>query len=165
MPYQFDEKGFMIIPDPRLLKEAKDILSRNKVVVVEYVYCPNGHNLIWDYADFNGYPGIRLKVRKKNQQEGDVVLSPIFGDHTRVSLGVKLTEGEAVNVFCPICGIEIPVLKECDKCKNGRIRVLSLSPKFDITRGIAFCDLVGCPNSYIVKSGELISEAYLEGRA
>lgn len=163
MPYQFDEKGFMIIPDPRLLSEAKEALARSKVVVVEHVYCPNGHNLIWEYADFNGYGGIRLKIRKQNHQEGEVILSPIFGDHTRVSLGVKLVDGETVDVFCPICGVEIPILKECDRCGNGRIRVLSLPQKFDITLGIAFCDLVGCPNSYIVKSGELISEAYLGG--
>ncbi len=160
----FDERGFMIIPDPRelrLRREAKE--SHRKVVVVKKVFCPNGHNLIWDYASFNGCPGIRLRVRRPGGDEGEVVLSPIFGDHTRLSIGVKLVDGEKVSVMCPYCGVEIPVLTKCDQCSQGEIRVLSLSEEFDVSDGIAFCDVVGCPSSYIVRAGDLISREYVEG--
>ncbi|MCD6417859.1 hypothetical protein J7M00_03645 [bacterium] len=165
MANRFDERGFLVIPDPRELRrerrEKKE--AENKVIVVKSAYCPNGHDLMWDYASFCGYAGIRIGAEKPNGEKGEIVLSPIFGDHSRISLGIKLIDGEKLKLFCPECGAEIPVLTKCENCEQGEIRVLSLARNFDIANGIAFCDVVGCPSSYIVDSGELIEQAYLEG--
>ena len=165
MGYKFDKRGFLVIPDPRdlRLKHQIEKAIEKPVVVVKHAYCPNGHDLVWDYTNFNGFPGIHLKVRRPDGNEGEMVLSPIFGDCTSVSLGIKLVDGEKLDIFCPECGERLPILTKCDKCENGEIRGLSLDKDFDIANGIAFCDVVGCPSAYIVDSGDLIEQAYIEG--
>ena len=162
MGYQFDRRGFMIIPDPREYRRTKEE-QKQKCVVATEAYCPNGHNLIDDYVNFNGFGGIKLKIRRPNGEEGFMVLSPIFGDKTVVYIGTKPADGEKLEVFCPECGTAIPVLKPCDECTGGELRVLSVEPKFTVSDGIAFCDLVGCPSAYIISAGELVERAYIEG--
>ncbi len=164
MGYKFDERGFMVIPDPREFRAKREMSKtlEREVVVVKHVYCPNGHDLIWENADFNGCSGIRLRARRPNGNEGTIFLSPIFGDHTRVSLDIKLFEGEKLDILCAVCGVRLPVLGLCPNCENGELRALSLTEDFDIANGIAFCDLVGCPSSYILDSGKFINQIYLE---
>lgn len=164
MGYRFDERGFLVIPDPRELRIGKKFKERlmQRVIVARNAYCPNGHDLIWEYANFNGFPGVRLTVERSDGAKGEVVLSPIFGDHTRLSLGITLKDGEKLKIFCPVCSVEIPVLTKCENCENGEIRVLSLDREFNMANGIAFCDVVGCPSSYILDSGDLIEQAYAE---
>lgn len=153
----FDSSGYLIIPDPR--EKVRD--RAKKVAIVEHCYCPNGDDIIWEYAQFNGFPGIRIFVEKENCEAGDIVLSPIFGDHTRVSLGVKLIHGEKLKLLCPICYAEFPVLKQCT-CGKGELRVISLKKEFSFTDAIVVCDIVDCFNSYIIKAGEIITETMLE---
>ncbi|RKZ33795.1 hypothetical protein DRQ33_03525 [bacterium] len=165
MGYRFDKKGFLLIPDPRerrLEKQAKDA-NKPKCLVVNIVYCPNGHSVMDDYVNFNSFSGIKLKIHRPNGEQGVMVLSPIFGDKSVVFIGTKPKEGEKLEVFCPHCEQKIPILQPCENCDGGEIRVLSLDENFDITNGIAFCDLVGCPSAFILHSGELIEQAYLEG--
>jgi len=161
MGYKFDEHGFMIIPDPREFRIEREIgeTLKNKVVIVRHAYCPNGHDVIWKYVKFNRHSGLRIHVRRTDGQEGDVVTSPIFGDHTRMCIGVDLVPGEKLEFQCPICGVKIPVLNKCDQCEDGEMRVLSYNPNYDISHGVAICDVVDCPSSYIVSAGELIAHA------
>ncbi|MCD6595044.1 hypothetical protein J7L68_05135 [bacterium] len=166
MGYRFDDKGFMIIPDPREIRREREIAETNKneCIIVRKAFCPNGHNLIDEYVNFNGFAGIRLKISRPNGDEGEMVLSPIFGDQSIVYIGIKPQNGEKLDIFCPECGEKLPIIQHCEYCENGDIIGLSLDEKFDITNGIAFCDVVGCPSSYIVDSDELIEKAYLETR-
>ncbi len=153
----FNSHGYLIIPDPR----AKRKEEKKSVAIVTECYCPDGHNLIWDYAQFNGYAGIRISVQKENGEIGDIALSPIFGDHSRVSLGINLVKGEKLKLFCPYCEKEFPVLKKCE-CDKGELRVISLKKQFSYHDGIVVCDVVDCFNSFIIKSGELITETMIE---
>ena len=165
MGYRFDKKGFMVIPDPREIRRGRESAetAEEKCIIVTQAFCPNGHNLMDDYVNFNGFAGIRLKIRRPNGDEGEMILSPIFGDQSIVYIGIKPQKGEKLEMFCPECGEKLPVIEKCKLCENGEIRGLSLSENFDIMNGIAFCDVVGCPSSYIVDSGDLIERAYLEG--
>jgi len=159
MTERFDSRGFLIIPDPREHKKAGAILK--PVAVVEHCYCPQGHDIIWENADFNGYPGIRLLVENQDHKRGFVILSPIFGDHTRVALDIKIREGEKLRLLCPICEAGFPVLKKCE-CENGELRVISLKKDFSYSDAIAICDIVGCFSSFIVKAGDLITQSMIE---
>ena len=164
MGYKFDEHGFMVIPDPREAKQKREIEQSidGKIVVVRHAFCPDGHDVMSESVNFNGHDGIHLKIRRPDGDEGDMILSPIFRDQTIVYMGTKPAAGEKLDVFCPICGVKLPILSQCENCDGGEIRVLSLSKEFDIANGIAFCDMVGCPSSYILDSDELIEQAYLE---
>ena len=164
MGYKFDERGFMVIPDPRQLRlgHAIERSINRRVLVVKHAYCPNGHDLVWEFVDFNGFPGIHMRVKNASGAEGDIVLSPIFGDHTRVAIAIQLVDGEKLEIMCPVCGIGIPVLSRCPNCEAGELRVVSLNKEFDIANGVAFCDVVNCPSSHILDSGEFIAQSYLE---
>jgi len=165
MGYKFDSHGFMIIPDPRDYKRKKrheKEIEELKVVVICHAYCPNGHDVMTGYVNFNGHDGIKLKIARPNGEEGEMVYSPIFGDKSIVYIGIKPDDGEKLEIFCPVCGVEIPVLSPCESCDVGEMRVLSQSPEFDITNGVTFCDLVGCPCAYLLNSGDLIEQAQLE---
>lgn len=153
----FDSHGYLIIPDPR--ERTRE--AAKKIAIVEHCFCPKGHDMIWDYAKFNGYPGIRIFVETEGGEKGDVVLSPIFGDHTRIALGLNLRSGEKSKLYCPICFVELPILKKCG-CEKGELRVISLKKDFSYTDGIVVCDVVDCFNSYILRAGELITESMLE---
>ncbi len=159
MGYKFDEKGYMVMPDYQ-----RDAREEKKCLIVQEVYCHNGHNMIWDHAKFNGHPGIRLLVKNPDGTEGHVVVSPKYCDTTRVTLGIDLKVGERVKLCCPICGEELPTLKPCDFCDGGEIKTLSLRKPFDYNDAIGICDLVGCHNSVFFVAGELITDDMLKTR-
>ncbi len=158
MGYKFDEKGYMVMPEPKKDQGKDD----RKCLLVKEAFCQNGHNLIWEDADFNGHGGIRLLVKDNHGNEGHVILSPIYGDTTKVTLGIKLKEGERVKLCCPHCSEELPTLKPCDWCEGGEIKTISLRKPFDYNQAIGLCDLVGCHNSVFYTAGELVTDDMLK---
>ena len=164
MGYKFNEQGFMVIPDTKqmqLKKELAEVLS-DKIVVVRQAFCPNGHNVVQNRYKFSGFAGIHLKA-EINGNKGDLILSPIFGDHSHITIDIDINLGDQPKMTCPICGVELPILKKCENCESGNMLVLSMREKFDITDGIAFCDVAGCPSAYILDAEKLINEEYLKG--
>jgi len=163
MGYKFDAHGFLVIPDPGEAKLKRQVAHalEQPIVIAKHAFCPNGHDVIWENAQFNGFAGLRLKVRRANGEEGELIMSPIFGDKAHVTLGIKPQEGEKLDVFCPICNAEISVLMRCENCENGEIRFLSMEPKYDMRNGIAFCDVMSCSSAYLLDAGKLITMAAL----
>lgn len=156
MPRLFDTQGMMIIPEPIEDESKKD----GKVIVITQAYCQNGHSLIDRKAMFNNHPGIVLKV-EQNGNEGNIALSPIVGDKTRVCLCIELEDGKTVKLSCPECGEELPVHSPCDACDEDLIAMF-LTPKGDFNHCIAVCNKVGCPKANIVSSGELVAISHMD---
>ena len=150
----FDKNGMLIIPTP---KEIKNECESEEMLVVKECYCQNGHQLINKRAIFNDLPGILLKVKKQNYKEGTIALSPVYNHKHRISIDVDLIEGESLQLFCPECGVELPVYTNCNCC-DGKLIALFLDKKGNFNNCITIGNTVGCKNSNVIASKEVLSE-------
>ncbi len=153
---RFDNRGMMVVPNP----VTEGAISDKALVAVE-LYCQNGHNLINPRANFNGYPGVVVEVEQDGER-GTVALSPIFGEKSRIALDIELIKGKVLKIFCPECGIELPVHSTCPKCEQGQIVTFFLSKKGDFAHSIGICNTVDCPYATLIEGDELISIHMLE---
>ncbi len=153
----FDDNGLMVFPSETM----RELRTSKNVVVVGECYCPRGHNLINERAKFNEFGGILLRVRRNETREGLVALSPVFGDKSRISLGIELENGMTMIMLCPECGIPLPVYDECS-C-GGDVIALFTRPVPDYGNCIGICNRVGCYNAVLKSGNELLSLANLEG--
>ena len=76
--------------------------SLEKQEVVKECYCPNGHSILTDKANFQGEPGLTLKLKSK-MSEGLLVISPFIGDRDRTFIDFEKKVGEVVEICCPTC--------------------------------------------------------------
>lgn len=152
----FNKKGMMIFPKPR---KPIRVCDKEKLLVFTECYCPNGHQLITNKARFNEFNGIYLKIAKDNE-EGYVALSPVYGCHSRMSVEIDLKEGELYTISCPECGAVLPVFSKCH-C-DGNIFTLFLDKEASFDSFIGACNRIGCTNSYLQIGKELITSAQLE---
>lgn len=146
---RFDHKGMLIIPNP--LQEL--VTANREVAVIREGYCPNGHQLINPRANFNGYPGILLKVQK-DDKSGLIAVSPIYGDKTRFSLDIDLMARELVKLSCPVCGTVLPIHSTCT-C-GGDIVAVFLTSGADFSNCIGLCNRIDCHNAKFIEAGKLI---------
>ncbi len=156
---RFDERGRLIIPEPT--GPTRELEAGEELVVTE-AYCPAGHNVVDDDYTVGERPGIKVAFRDPRGQEGLVVLSPVLGRLDKLVLKGRLVPGEKLELLCPDCGAPLPVLTSCQCSARGAIRVLFLHPDCDINNSIGFCNVVGCPNSSFVRSGEVIRASRLD---
>lgn len=70
----------------------KEICKEEKLLVFTECYCPNGHNLVSENAQFDEFKGIFLSISNE-EKVGQIALSPVYGCKTKVSVGIKLKEG------------------------------------------------------------------------
>jgi len=145
----------LIIPNPM----RGEIAGKPKILVVDQVFCPNGHNLINQRIIFNGYPGLLIKVRQ-DDSTGLVALSPFYGEHSRFSLDIDLIDRKLLTLMCPICEVEFPVISPCD-CGASLVAIF-LTKANDFRDCVGLCTRVNCHNSRIVHGGELITRTMIE---
>jgi hypothetical protein len=157
---RFDGRGRLIIPEP---KGPVRQMRIGEELIVEEVYCPNGHDVMDRDHPMSGRPGIRIAFRDPRGEAGLLVLSPVLGCLDKLTLEGELVLGERLEAMCPDCGIPLPVLTACPCEWGGVINVLFLHPDRDINNSIGFCNVVGCPNSSVTRSGEVIRAVRLEG--
>ncbi|MFP4459373.1 MAG: hypothetical protein ACLFSQ_07285 [Candidatus Zixiibacteriota bacterium] len=155
MKERFDRKGVWIIPDPKDMKKQK---GDKKCLVVSRAFCHNGHSMIWKKAKVNGYPAIRIEAETKSGKVGDIVISPIYGDKTNVTLGLDSQPDEKLILRCPVCHEELQTLKKCDNCADGDIKSIFLTDDINIHDAIGICDVQNCPNAVFMISGKLLSD-------
>ena len=144
-----DPKGIKILPNP----VARQMNGKRGVLVVTECYCPNGHSLMHPRASFNGHPGILLKVQGE-KGAGHVVLSPVYGEKSRIALEVDLTEGEKLEVSCPFCETVFPMMGPCP-C-GAELVALNTTPVPDDDNCLGICNRVGCIHSEVRSRGDLI---------
>ncbi len=128
------------------------------MIILTQAFCPNGHNVVRrDDVLFEGHPGICLVVRHQ-EFSGDVVLSPIHGDHTRVGAPQTLVEGTKFKLCCPECGVELPTIAPCRCHAGGELKGLYLDKNKPNGQTVAICDVYGCHNSKVLDSLDVLSE-------
>lgn len=62
--------------------QKRDVITeqdQQKREVITECYCPNGHTVLSDTVQFQGYPGLTLKLKNKTS-EGLLVISPVIGE-------------------------------------------------------------------------------------
>lgn len=144
-----DPKGIQILPNP----VTRQMNGKRGVLVVTECYCPNGHSLMYPRASFTGHAGILLRV-KGEMGEGHLALSPVYGEKSRIALDVDVVEGEPLDVRCPFCETEFPVLGPC-AC-GAVLLALYTTPVPSEDNCIGVCNRVGCIHSEVRSRGDLI---------
>ncbi|MCK4506822.1 MAG: hypothetical protein KAW14_14495 [Candidatus Aegiribacteria sp.] len=148
----FDDKGRLKIPEMSHEKDEKEKVE----VVVNAVYCPEGHNLISLDHLVSGYPAIVVKFSGRRSGDGLVALSAVLGDSAYQVLEGDANPEETLDLSCPHCGTSLDVLGSCP-CNTDALTVMAyLYPKKDPHQAIAFCNVLSCPNSALFRSGEII---------
>lgn len=137
-------------------------------IVVTQAFCQNGHNLVGnDNEQFDGYPGIRLLLEDGEGATGVVFLSPFHGDASKKGK-TDWAEGTKLQVRCPTCRTQLPVLAKChcgSKASDARgdLVKLFLSPALTDSHILALCNVWGCRKSRTIDNWNIISE-YLDGQ-
>lgn len=147
---RFNAQGMLLIPNP--IRKSRVSRSRQMLLVTE-CYCPNGHNLVSNWAVFEGHGGILLRIRREGK-EGLVALSPVYGYRSRISLDQPLTTGEVWEVFCPHCDVKLPAFSRCS-CE-GDLFTLFLDREANFSNCILICNRIDCFNSEIKVHDELL---------
>ncbi len=154
---RFDKRGMLIVPNP----VGKPDPTVDKVIVASELFCPQGHGLISDRATFNGYPGILVTAVQGDGSKGLLALSPIYGEKSRVALGLELVNGEQLTLHCPHCSVALPTHSPCACGANLVSLFLDTETKF--THCIGVCERVNCVNAKVISGGELITMALSAG--
>lgn len=148
----FDDDGRLRIPE---MKHGSDA-DKTPEVVINAVYCPNGHNLISTEHRVSGYPAILVRFEGIRSGKGLLALSAILGDTGYCVVEGSIDLKEPVRMTCNECGTPLDVLGSCH-CDPDAVSVMAyLYPNKDPHQAIAFCNILSCPNSALIRSGEYI---------
>lgn len=158
--YCNDGRLFIPISDR---KKATNSKSEEKVrYIIDNAYCPKGCNIIDPKYKINGFPGLRIKF-KRQESEGEFIISAIEGDFNKVVLSGKLEEGVKDELFCPYCNTPFEKLINCNCSPDADMIVIGLTPQLDYNDAITFCNVTGCDNGAFIKSGDVIRHIRLQG--
>jgi hypothetical protein len=151
---RFDKKGMLVIPDPR-----KGDKPKEKILVIEECYCPNGHSLISKKVVFDKFDGILFRARR-DKFVGAIALSPVYGEKHRVAMDLDLDDGQIWDFYCTECGVKLPNYNRCD-C-GGHLITFFTNPDSDFNHSIGICNRVGCHHATIQLGEELLTQSLLE---
>ena len=147
----FDDRGRLKIPEPQ---HGDDREARK--VVINAVYCPKGHDLISVDHLVSGCPAILLDFEGARSGKGRIALSAILGDSSYMAVEGEPYPDEVLTLRCTHCGTRLDVLADCF-CQEGALTVMAyLYRKKDPHQAIAFCNVLSCPRSALIRSGEVL---------
>jgi len=146
----YDNKGLLIIPSPKDPNAEKEVQG----VIIKKCFCINGHNLVSRQAQFGNQDGILLDVLM-DDKKGIIALSPVFGDKSKITLGILLEEGKLVQLSCPVCSARLPVYSNCE-C-GGDLLVMFTGALNDFNNCVGVCNRVGCKHAEIKNEGHLLN--------
>lgn len=124
----------------RLIKK-----ENNEFLLVESIFCPNGHNLLDDSIHIHHEASIKLKIMI-NKIDGFLFIDPFWGSHSKLfSFLPPMTKPSTyVQAFCPYCNVEISGNYSCaeDGCDSENSLALLLPGG---KNRIDVCSKLGCP--------------------
>jgi hypothetical protein len=132
------------------------------IYVITEAYCPNGCSVIDKEHKINGSPGLRTKFKRQGM-EGELVLSAVQGDFTKIIISGELEEGVKDELYCPHCGVMFKKLINCNCKEDADMVVIGLTPELDFNNAISFCNVTGCINGTSISSGEVIRHVQISG--
>jgi hypothetical protein len=138
-----------------VMRNGKDFL------VVEQLFCPNGHSLMVDNVRLHGEPSIWLTLRV-GKAEGTLFLDSFWGSHDKLYgfiPNLKDASSEKNDVLCPSCQCSLveTVKKACKICDSSKVIVMRLPGG---QNKILACAKLGCPWHKIV--AEEVPQKYTE---
>lgn len=157
---RFDKDGRMIIPISS--READEEKEKKVKYVVTEAYCPKGCSIIDKEHPINGYPGLRMKFKRKGMQ-GEFVISAVEGDFEKIMLSGTLKDSVKDDLFCPHCGVAFEKLVSCNCQKDADMVMIGMTPKLDFNNAVTFCNVTGCHNGAFLKAGDVLRHVRLEG--
>ncbi len=90
----------------------------SKKLHVTHATCPKGHPLQDKEVKIHREPSLKVKVRTRGK-EGYLYLDPVYGRYDNIEKGVKIKDGDVVEMFCPECGIDLRDPEEtCQLCSS-----------------------------------------------
>jgi len=130
--------------------------DKGYVIVVTRAFGPNGEDLIdQDGPRFSGEPGVKLRVKQGDLFE-DVVLSPFYGDHTKVS-SVPFKEGVPCQLFVGGSDVPLDKIPGLDSEDGGEFYAVYLTPKLKEGEMVAINNIWGNYTSQMLSEGEMIA--------
>ena len=140
---------------PDTLSRLDSLSKGEQVIVVTRAYGPNGEDLMdeGDYR-FSGERGIKLRVRQ-GELEDDVILSPFFGDPSKVH-EAPFVQGERCVLLCPESGEELDEIPEMRTDEGGHYYAIYLTDKLQDGELVAVNDIWGNPRSRLMSEGEML---------
>lgn len=128
-----------------VLRNGRDFL------VVEQLFCPNGHSLMVDHVRLHGEPSICLELRIGDAQ-GLVYVDSFWGSHDKLYNfipNLKDAGNRKNDVKCPACGCSLvtQMKKACKTCGSSKILAMHLPGS---QNRILACAQLGCPWHRIV---------------
>ena len=159
---RFTKDGRLIIPLGPRTRHADETAKKGVKYLVNEAYCPNGCSIIDKEHEINGAPGLRMKFSRPGM-EGELVLSAIQGDFTKIILSGELENGVKDELYCTHCGVMFSKLINCSCQPDADMVVIGLTPKLDYNNAISFCNVTGCANGTSISSGEVIRHVQLSG--
>jgi len=148
----------------KLIKKGSDTF-----LVVENLFCPNGHSLMSTSIQIHGANTIKFKI-SDGFSGGFLFLDAFWGSHSKLySFIPKHSESlDSFDICCPVCSVSLLVKDRCkeDGCKCEKAVQMNLPGK----NRIVACARLGCPGHRIeikdapYKISEAISEinSYVE---
>jgi hypothetical protein len=125
-------------------KQGQDFL------VVEQLFCPDGHSLMADHVRLHGEPSICLEATIGNQH-GRIFVDAFWGGHDKLYSFIP-TDAERHSLTrarCPHCGISLMTDRICPLERCGSPQAIALLLPGGVNR-ILVCARLGCPDHELV---------------
>ncbi|MDR2588402.1 MAG: hypothetical protein LBC67_03145 [Spirochaetales bacterium] len=134
-------------------------LHGRNFLVVESVFCPQGHSLRVDTVKIHGEPAVHIGVRI-GAQEGGIFIDSFWGSHNKLYDFIPGESEAVVEAFCPVCGASLMVNDVCkaEGC-GGEAHIQMLLPGGK--NRVLVCGRLGCPGHRLALQaapGSLVEE-------
>lgn len=127
-------------------------IDREGGQLISECYCRNGHSILTDMTEFDGHPGLTLKL-VNSRQEGFLSISPVIGDRRRQFIDFERIPGDVVEICCPVCSEPFPIYNECS-C-GAHLIALFTSPRAQFSRCVGICQRIGCLHAELISERDL----------
>lgn len=125
-------------------KKGKDFL------VIEQLYCRDGHSLMADRVRLHGEPSICLDARIGNHQ-GRIFVDAFWGSHDKLYsfIPTEVDLHSFTEAHCPHCGVSLMAERMCTYEGCGCSRAIVLNLPGGVNK-ILVCAKLGCPEHELV---------------
>jgi len=133
----------------------KPLNDSGLVIVVTQAFGPNGESLIdHDGPRFSGEPGVKVRVKQGDLVE-DVVLSPFYGDSSKVST-LPFKEGVPCELSVPSSGAPLDVIPGMRTEEGGDFFAIYLTPRLKNGELVAINNIWGNYHSQMLDERGLL---------